>query len=482
MINRSELIQEVLGVEYLDPLSLRLEPEWSVVVLAALVYAGELVLAIPGKKFDATSLPQLAGTLLDELVQFKHIERPKDWNLPALKALFELLELAPGMAQQVTQGKDDAVQALQTAITQTVNRLVLIQQSLQTGLFFWGQRLLAEAEVQPLRTRLESTKTFLESLQAYTTPGKLKNFRYEASAVSSHRDALQTLSAIESLQALVADLGNTASYLSTAEAILPSGHAWIERVKAIRSEILGRLGDPVQRTAPTFRQHTQRQLGELKKHYLQAYLDLHTKARLGMNEDKRKAQLTGDERLKVLQQLAIIDLMPAQQVIDFRNRLAELQSCFALTERDLDATPVCPHCGFKPVTELLPVAARSRLESLDGELDRLLETWTQTLLTNLEDPTTQANLALLKPEPRRLVDGFLQQRTLPEYLDQDFLQAIKEVLSDLTPVLIKTQELRTALLAGGSPATPAEMRKRFEGYLDQLTKGKEPGKVRIVLE
>ncbi|HLA80350.1 MAG TPA: DUF6079 family protein [Thermoleophilia bacterium] len=41
---------------------------------------------------------------------------------------------------------------------------------------------------------------------------------------------------------------------------------------------------------------------------------------------------------------------------------------------------------------------------------------------------------------------------------------------------------RIALLAGGSPATPAAMRKRFEGYLDQLTKGKEQGKVRIVLE
>lgn len=39
-----------------------------------------------------------------------------------------------------------------------------------------------------------------------------------------------------------------------------------------------------------------------------------------------------------------------------------------------------------------------------------------------------------------------------------------------------------ALLAGGSPATPAETRKRFEEYLDGLTKGKEPGKARIVLE
>jgi len=39
-----------------------------------------------------------------------------------------------------------------------------------------------------------------------------------------------------------------------------------------------------------------------------------------------------------------------------------------------------------------------------------------------------------------------------------------------------------ALLKSGSPATPAEMKKRFEEYLDELTKGHEPGKVRIVLE
>ncbi|MCK4469389.1 MAG: hypothetical protein KAU60_13660 [Desulfobacterales bacterium] len=43
-------------------------------------------------------------------------------------------------------------------------------------------------------------------------------------------------------------------------------------------------------------------------------------------------------------------------------------------------------------------------------------------------------------------------------------------------------DLRGALLSGGSPVTPAEMKQRFEDYLDQLTKGKEPGKVRIVLE
>jgi len=47
---------------------------------------------------------------------------------------------------------------------------------------------------------------------------------------------------------------------------------------------------------------------------------------------------------------------------------------------------------------------------------------------------------------------------------------------------MKAVNLRAALLADGSPATPAEMKKRFNDYLDEQTKGKDPNKVRIVLE
>jgi len=122
------------------------------------------------------------------------------------------------------------------------------------------------------------------------------------------------------------------------------------------------------------------------------------------------------------------------------------------------------------------------LEHLDTELDKLLEDWTQTLLSNLEDPTTRGNLDLLKPEPRKLVDAFLKERKLPDELGQDFIHALQEVLSGLVKVAVKTEDLRAALLKGGSPATPAEMKKRFEEYLDELTKGHELGKVRIVLE
>lgn len=482
VVNHSELIQDVLGIEYLAPESFRLEPEWTVVVLSALVYSGDLVLAIPGKKFDATGLTQLAGTGIDELVDFKHVERPKEWNLPALKAVFELLDHAPGMAQLVTQGNEEPVQQMLSAATNMVKRLVFVEQSLQGGLAFWGRGLLSTEDIQKRRAQLGETKTFLESLQAYTSPGKLKNFRFDAQEVNIKKSGIQTLTEIESLQELLKELGATASYLETAEAILPADHGWVATMKTARDEILSQIGDPARRDAVGFRQQAGRRLADIKKSFVQAYLGMHSKARLGVNEDKRKAQLMTDERLKVLQKLSTIDLMPRQQLTEFQNRLAGLKSCFALTEQDIETSPVCPHCSFKPSVESATVAASAVLAQMDDGLDKLVEVWVRTLLTNLDDPTTKGNLALLKAGPRKLVDGFIKKKSLPDDLSQDFIQALKEALSGLTKVSVKMEDLRIAILAGGSPATPAELKKRFEEYLDQLTKGRDPHKVRIILE
>jgi hypothetical protein len=386
------------------------------------------------------------------------------------------------MAQLVTQGNEEPVQQLQKVITNVVERLVLIQQSLQTGLFFWGRSLLAENEAQILGIKLEGAKTFLESLQAYTTPGKLKNFRYNAQEVTSQHDGLQAMEEIKSLQDLVTDLGSIASYLSTAEAVLPSGHVWIDKTRPVRDEVLVQITDPAKRNSTSFRQQTQRKLIEVKKAYIEAYLGLHTKARLGVSEDKRKAKLMVDDRLKILQKLSTIDLMPRQHLTDFQNRLAGLKSCFALTDQGLEASPICATCNFKPTSEQPIIAAGEILASLDNELDEMVEGWTQTLLTNLEDPTTKGNLSLLKPAARKLVESFVKKRKLPDPLDHEFIQALKEVLSGLIKVSVKIADLRGALLSGGSPTTPTEMKKRFDEYLEQIVKGKEPGKVRIVLE
>ncbi|MDD2366103.1 MAG: DUF6079 family protein [Desulfuromonadaceae bacterium] len=482
VVNRSEIIQDDHGLEYMNPGASRLEPEWAVVILAALVYSGDIVLSIPGKKFDATALQLLAATGMDELTRFKHLEQPKEWNLPALKALFELLGLPSGYPQLVSQGNDAPVIEMIDRVTKIIKRIVMTQQTIRNGISFWGLELLAGTELASQASGLDEAKTFFESLQAYSSPGKLKNFRYSAQEVSTHEKAVKSLDDLDLLREFVMDRSPMASWLSTAEAVLPTEHDWVDRMKATRQDILDALKQANLSALSEQSQVIGTKLQQLKKDYTVAYIGLHTKARLGVNDDKRKASLLNDPRLQTLLKLAGIDLMPRQQLTDFQNRLAGLKSCFALTEQNLDPTPVCPHCGFRPSVEAGTASGAQMIDQMDKQLDAMLGGWTATILGNLEDPITQANMDLLKSEDREQLDAFIQSRELPVPLDNNFVHAIREVLSGLVKIVFKVKDLQHALQLTGGPATPIEMKKRFEDYVDHLTRGSDPAKVRIVME
>ncbi len=482
VVNRNELIQDDHGLEYFDTAASRLEVEWAVVILASLVYSGDLVLAIPGKKFDATALPQLAATNLEELIRFKHVEQPKEWNLPALKALFELLGMTPGLAQLVTQGNEEPVQNLQQELSKLVKRLVMTQQTLREGVSFWGLDLLTGTELSSQTEGLLEAKNFFEGIQAFTSPGKLKNLRYSVLEVTAHEKAVKALATVDTLRDFVLNHSPTVSWLTTAEAVLPAEHEWVDRLKTTRLDLLEALKQTDLSTLSSQSQAIGAQLLALKKDFRLAYITLHTKARLGVKDDKRKATLLNDARLQTLTRLGGIDLMPRQQLTEFQNRLVGLKSCFALTEQELDTSPVCPHCAFRPSVEGVFSGATHLLDQLDSQLDSLLTGWTNTLLGNLEDPMTQANLELLKAEERKPLEDFIKTRELPVPLDNNFVYAIKEVLSGLIKITVKVQSLQEALQITDGPATPAELKKRFDSYIDQLTRGKDPAKVRLVLE
>ena len=59
-------------------------------------------------------------------------------------------------------------------------------------------------------------------------------------------------------------------------------------------------------------------------------------------------------------------------------------------------------------------------------------------------------------------------------MSQDFIDALREALSGLIKVAMTPEDLRTALLKGGSPVTPAEMKKRFETIWMNSPRAKNP--------
>jgi hypothetical protein len=480
VLNRSELLSGSTDVEYFAPLRFRLEPDLLVTVLGGLVYAGDIVLAITGDKIDSGKLTLLAERSLDELKQFKHLEAPKEINVAVLRSLFELLGLSPGLAQLATQGSEEPVKQMQESVSALVRRVLAASTDMQSRLTFWGQSLLREEEVRDWRARLDALKGFTESLAPYNTVGKLKNLRIGSDDINAQKKNLEVLAAVERLLELVTELGGTAAYLSQAEMVLPADHTWVKQAQTARANILAKLSaDRTVQHANEYRQT----LGQLKKDYVTAYIASHSKARLGVAEDRTKTALRKDSRLVAMRALAGISLMPTSQLTVFEEKLDNLKSCYQLSDSELVASPYCPHCSYKPANESLPFGvAANALTQLDDELDRLLAGWQQTLLDNLDDLIVQANLDLLKAAARKLIQSFVASKTLPDPVTPDFVSAVQEALSGLEKIAITSDDIKNALLHGGSPATPDDLRKRFEIFLNERCKGKDATKLRFVVE
>jgi hypothetical protein len=480
VLNRGELLSGAADVEYFAPVRFRLEPDLLVTVLSGLVYSGDIVLAITGDKIDSGKITLVAERPLDELKQFKHVEAPKEINVAVLRSLFELLGLSPGLAQLATQGSEEPVKQLLDAVGGLVRRVLSASTDTQNRLSFWGQPLLREDEIREWRERLDALKTFIESLSPYNTVGKLKNLRISSEDIEAQKKSLEVLASVERLLELVAELGGTASYLSQAEIVLLPEDPWVKQAQATRKQILDKLAqDRSAQHATEYRQT----LAKLKKDYVTAYISQHSKARLGVSDEKTKSALRKDSRLVAMRALMGISLMPTSQLTSFDAKLDKLKSCTALVESELAASPFCPHCSYRPANEQGEMlSAANALKQLDEELDRLLASWQQTLLDNLDDPIIQANFDLLRPAPRALIVNFVKSKALPDPVPPDFVAAVQEALSGLEKIGISSDDIKNALLQGGSPASPDDLRKRFETFLNDRCKGKDTTKLRFVVE
>ena len=481
VLNRDELVKKEAGIAYWT--KFRLEPEFLVVALAALVHAGAAVLKLPNRKFDARDINELSRTPVTELVEFKHVERPKGFPLEVLKKLFAMLDLPEGLLPNEST-RDQAVKDLQVEVDNRLARTVRVQVKLKDGITFWGSPVPSETEHSEWTAQIGQTKKFLESLQVFDTVGKLNNFHYSAEELDAEGLGFARLSDIELLAGLISETSVLTGYLSTASAVLPQKHEWQELARVAKEELLDELRMPARRTSGGFRGKLIRRLKGLKSSYQDVYLELHRKAYLSAEEDRRKAELLADYRLAQLRQLNKVDIMPHSELASFETTLLGLPTCFALSRNDLKESAVCPYDKYRPADAPLSFLGVSEiLAGLGDRLDLLVQNWTSTLLVNLEDPTVEPNIELLSNRVgKRDLERFLRTRTLPERISSDFVEVVQEVLSGLEKVSVDGDSICEALVEGGMPCTVDDIKCRFADYLTERSTDKDPNKVRVVVE
>ena len=328
---------------------------------------------------------------LDTLLQFKHIEKPKGVPMAELVALFELLGLSEGLIRNENTHEQAVIQLTgQGQRTDGGGRHRRPAGSDRASLL--GERAdlgrgagAASAEARrseglPGRACKPSTRR----ASSRTSPGASRRSRprrRNLDLVKQVEDSERPRSRTHADDRLPGDCHRRA-----ASSRPVASRRWKRSEPQWRAKLL----DPQLRGSPDFRQIINRALQKAKDDYKTTYLNLHKKARLGINEDEKKKELLKDPRLDQLKKLAAgISLLPHASLTELQTRLSKLTPCFTLVKDDLDASPICPHCNFRPQEETLGASGQAVLTQIDDQLDTMLENWRKTLLDNLADPTVE---------------------------------------------------------------------------------------------
>lgn len=475
VINRNEIVETVYTVQGTEDVELtrqfKITPDLFSVVLAALVYNGNIVLTINGTQYDAMKMDELAKLTPREIAAFSHLKRPSGLPLAELKTLFSLLDIPQGLLQE--QALSAGIAHLREKVDQLLTDTVTTMQSVKVGIQYWDGAVLTTTEQQQYTEKLTSLKSFLEALLVFNAPAKLHNFRYTAEEIQEQKNGLEILQVVKKLQQKVAEMTPLAQYLTNAGQHLPFDHTWQEESQLALEALLDAL-----KGTNGYQEELER-IKAVKHQYQDIYMEYHAKARLNAADDNRKNQLLNDKRFGALKQLATIEILPKSHFDALAKGLTDLQTCWSLTKEELETQPICPHCKFRPKDEMM--GKFYSLSTYEDQMQKLLDDWTGLLLNNFNDPEVQDNITLLEQEQQVLINGFIQKKVLLLPLNPSLLSAIKILLQGIEKIEIKWDELQN-MMGNGSPMSVEDIRLRFETLLNKKVGTQQTSRVRIMLE
>ena len=121
------------------------------------------------------------------------------------------------------------------------------------------------------------------------------------------------------------------------------------------------------------------------------------------------------------------------------------------------------------------------LDNLEIRIDDLLAEWTKTLLDTISDPIVASQKTFLSAEQQKVIDDFISGGNLPDRVDDFFVKAINSLLKGFEPIVIDTDDLM-AKLEQMPPMDEAAFKAKVNELISAYTKGKDAGKLRIVVK
>lgn len=475
VVNHNELIETVFirGVEDLQyTKQFYLEPELLIVLLGAMIYTGAAEVTVEGKSYNASNLQEYIQLPLSKLIQFSYIKKPTGLPIAELNAVADLFD------ERIANYEDEMLKHTISRIISKANKMILdtlnIIQVVKKGFPTWDGPLLNSTEIQENVSILEEYKDFCEGLKRYDTPAKMRNLKYDIETIEKQKEAVNKLTSYANLEQQIKEIQQNVSYLQIAQLNVGIHSEWSMRVNNAFDEL---QDDLKQHQDTTNKLNT---LTTLKREYIQLYIEAHDKSRLNASENILKNTLLNNSQTKALKELAAhISILPKEELLDWERTLSQLKTCYYVTKEKLEHTPICSECKFRP-SEIV-INEKLVLKKIQDELPEMLINWTETLLSNINDPIVKENIPLLKPEQQMLVDTLIEKQTFSLPLDIRLIQAINDLLKGIHKVELSISDVEE-MMANGHPLSVDELRKRFEDLITRTVGITNTNQVRIMLK
>lgn len=470
VLNRDEIIEYV---DKSDNLWLtkdfQIEAELEFVAIATLAALGEIEITLnSGKSINSTNLNELRDIQKQDFYSFTHIKPPKGINLAALKIMFVGI-LGRDLSNHL---KDPSTYThLVSAANDWAKRTVILLSKIQGGYITKGIEIVSTEQAAKYRSHFTAFSGFCDKLSNYTTEARIKNFSF---SIEDLNRIIPYKSEVEQLEKQLTELkllNEDISYLQQCKQYITDSD-----FKEDVSNAINQLAQAITKGDEVGLKAYQKQLHQLKHRYADWYLSLYLKHRISQKDHTRKIALLDAEEKTICDVLKDADFLSSGQYIQWLDKINKLQPADSAVNKDLILT--APYQDFNPVD--FQGAEVLNVKQLENDLKDLLDQWDKTLKDTLEDPMVIKKINLLDDSDQKLLADFKSETV---ELAKDNALRVRNALMDLHKGLEKVElSLDGMKTTFNKPLTPDEAVDAFKTYIDQLAKGKERNKIRIILK